>query len=88
MMRLIIVGIILLSLWAKAIAQDQTAVNCTTVDQCRILVLVARGQLLSAQDSWAFWAYKAQNIQEQLEKVQKELQEKSKGDGDKDEKNK
>ena len=86
MMRLIIVGIILLSLWAKAIAQDQTAVNCTTVDQCRILVLVARGQLLSAQDSWAFWAYKAQNIQEQLEKVQKKLQEKSKGD--KDEKDK
>ena len=75
-MRLLIVVALLLSLWITGFAQDQLAVNCATVEQCRVLVLVARGQLLSAQDAWAFWADKAQKAQEQLEKLQKELYEK------------
>ena len=76
MVRLIIAALLLLSLWATGFSQEQPAVNCATIEQCRILVLVARGQLLSAQDSWAFWADKAQKTQEQLEKLKKELQEK------------
>mgnify|MGYP001584561444 FL=1 len=63
-------------MWTVAFAQDQPAVNCATIEQCRILVLVARGQLISAQDAWAFWAEKAQKVQEQLEKLKKELSEK------------
>ena len=78
MVRLIIAALLLLSLWATGFSQEQPAVNCATIEQCRILVLVARGQLLSAQDSWGFWAERAQKIQEQLEKLQKELSEKKK----------
>ena len=74
MIRLLLVVALLLSLWITGFAQDQPAVNCATVEQCRVLVLVARGQLLSAQDAWAFWADKAQKTQEHLEKLQKDAQ--------------
>ena len=75
-MRLILIAVLIVSLQAVAFAQDQPTVNCATVEQCRVLVLEARGQLISAQDAWAFWAERAQNMQEQLEKLKKELSEK------------
>ena len=74
MMRLIVVAILTASLCTLSFAQDQPVVNCVTVEQCRVLVLVARGQLISAQDAWAFWAEKAQKTQEQLKKLQRDMQ--------------
>lgn len=58
--------------WASVNAQDQPTVNCTTIEQCRILVMVVRGQLLSAQEAWAFWANNADILQKQLEKLKKD----------------
>lgn len=52
--------------------ESQPVVNCTTVDQCRVLVLVLRVQLQTAQESWAFWASHADTLQKQLDKLQKE----------------
>lgn len=81
MLRVIILatvlGLWMQALWMQAIAQEQPAVNCATVEQCRVLVMVARGQLFSAQDAWAFWADKAQKLQGQLEKLQKATDEKT-----------
>ena len=74
MVRLILVILLIVSMWTVAFAQDQPTVNCATVEQCRVLVLVARGQLISAQDAWAFWAEKAQKMQEQLEKLHNDMQ--------------
>lgn len=73
MLRVLIASLVVLFFWLVVpFAQEQPTVNCATIEQCRILVMVTRGQLLSAQDAWAFWAEKASKVQEELDKVKKE----------------
>lgn len=38
-----------------SIANAQQA-QCTTIEQCRLLVDVVRAQLQTAQDMWSYWA--------------------------------
>lgn len=74
--------LLLVSPWATLYAQDQPPVNCVTIEQCRVLVMVVRGQLLSAQDAWAFWAQHADALQKQLDKLQKDVPKKEEEKGE------
>lgn len=77
MLRLAIALFVVLFFWVVVpFAQDQPGINYATIEQCRVLVMVLRGQLVSAQDSWAFWAQHADTLQKQVKKLQKDVSKK------------
>ena len=71
----IALALLLILLPVMLAAQDAPPppqVNCANLEQCRVLVLVTRAQLQTAQESWAFWASLADTLQQQLVAMKKE----------------